>query len=512
MNFANTVWKVISIGFIIFMVPFLLWDGGIVSLLSGASGKDQFLPVLKLYIGLCILYFFICKMIIVKMKSNFQIALIIFILTAIPRLILMTQQIYIPTKDFSRYLNFGIDMYYGNYAAVADQIAVHSMPSMGGLAIWNGIIAKVFSPTLIGFQLANVVMVSLIAVMLFVLFKSYHKTVAIIAAMLFALYPSNIVSTQITTNPHGAILLFLIAIFVYQKALKEQHIAKCICYTCIAGVLITISNFLHQSVIVVILSMLCFCLLYIFSKEKKADKIKTTANTVCILLLFKLCSGVCVLGFQSMGIINDMQELPFIAKIVVGLNEETMGGYSAADTNLIKSFSEEECTEACWNLIKERITTAENLPGLFFDKTHTAWFTPDSYITYWFIDGHIMEFNAAIADGTITDEKRNAFHTLGSWINGIAYTDMLVVHLFYWFALIGLWCNRKQFQMNSFGILTFLALGWICVILLGEMQPRYRYPAMSVYISLAAVGLYQCYSFLASTIKNCKELFNKRSL
>jgi hypothetical protein len=123
-----------------------------------------------------------------------------------------------------------------------------------------------------------------------------------------------------------------------------------------------------------------------------------------------------------------------------------------------------------------------------------------------------MEYNAAISDGTITDEKRNAFYALGSWINGIAYTDMLVVHLFYWFALIGLWYNRKQFQTNSFGILTFLALGWICVILLGEMQPRYRYPAMPVYISLAAVGLYQCYSFLGSIIKNYKELFNKRSI
>ena len=109
-----------------------------------------------------------------------------------------------------------------------------------------------------------------------------------------------------------------------------------------------------------------------------------------------------------------------------------------------------------------------------------------------------MEYNDAVANGIITEEKSSAFWELGSWMNGIAYVDMLVVHLYYWLAAIGLWCNRKTFQLNSFGILTFIALGWICVILLGEMQPRYRYPAMPTFVALASVGIYQIYSYLMS--------------
>ena len=498
MKIADSIWKVISIGFILFLIPFLLWDGGILSLLSGAGGKDKFLPVLWIYFFICILYFFICKYFVSKRKTTFGIATSIFVMAAIPRLFLMSKQIYIPTKDFSRYLNFGIDMYNGNYTAVADQIAVHSMPGMGGLAIWNGMIAKLFSPTLIGFQFANVVMVSLIAVVLFLLIKPYHKNIALIAAMLFALYPSSIVSTQITTNPHGAILLFLLAILCYQKAIMQPEIVKCIGCICITGLLLTISNFLHQSVIVVILSLLCFCFLYVLSKEKKEQKIKTVSVTILIIILFKVFSSVGVMGFYNMGIIHDTRELPFISKIVVGLNEKTTGGYSMEDNLLIASFSEEERETECWKLIKERIVNAENLPRLFFDKTHIAWFTPDSYITYWFIDGHIMEYNDAVANGTITEEKSSAFWELGSWMNGVAYVDMLVVHLYYWLAAIGLWCNRKKFQLNSFGILTFIALGWICVILLGEMQPRYRYPAMPTFVALASVGIYQIYSYLMS--------------
>ncbi len=235
LKIADYIWKIISVGFIIFLIPFLIYDGGLLSIFEDDGTKGNFYSLLWLYLALCIIYCFIGKKFISKMRSDLGIAISIFLLTAMPRLILLSKQIYIPTKDFDRYLNFGIDMYNGNYAAVADQIAVHSMPGMGGLAIWNGIIAKLFSPTLFGFQIANVVMVSLIAVLLYLLLKSYNKNVAIIAALLFALYPSSIVSTQITTNPHGAILLFLLAILCYQKAIMQQKMGQCICYTCITG-------------------------------------------------------------------------------------------------------------------------------------------------------------------------------------------------------------------------------------------------------------------------------------
>lgn len=81
------------------------------------------------------------------------------------------------------------------------------------------------------------------------------------------------------------------------------------------------------------------------------------------------------------------------------------------------------------------------------------------------------------------------------WIDGAQALDIIFVRLVYWLAVAGLLASRR-FSGTIENVLFFIPLGWVAVIMLTEMQSRYRYPAMPVFFLLAALGLCALWQWL----------------
>lgn len=197
--------KIIYLLIYLFMVIFFVYGLTLtnsgketISTLKNLEKQGYVLLYVWGYICIFLLLFKMRKKLVSMEKKDFLFFLII--LASILRLVVMFQNHYIPTNDFKWYYDAGVHLAGGDKAFVHEFLARYNIAKFGGLAVFMGIIAKLFSVKLIGFQTANIVITVLICIFIYLMIEDYNKKSAIIASILFAIYPENIISTQITTN------------------------------------------------------------------------------------------------------------------------------------------------------------------------------------------------------------------------------------------------------------------------------------------------------------------------
>jgi len=492
--------------FALIWLLFLLWHPVILpALWPSDTAHGQFYPMLLLWLlALCSSGFLIhC---IERHWPVWGCAALLFVLCALPRLAVLQLHGYIPTNDFANYLLYGQCFVQGDYGPSADLIAnYYQMPKMGGIVVFNGLLLSLFGASLVGLQLANVILTSGICVILYFLIRPVQRQAAWIAALLWIWYPSNILSTQIPTNHHGAVFFFLLALLCYQRLLHVDSWPQILLLAIAAGGCLTVSNLIHPSVIVVKLSLLCFTILGLLYYAQRERRLFCRQNQQLVasflLLLFVSAWGqqFCLQQFYRQGIITDQQEITVLFKLVLGFNADSNGSFSEADYSTIRALPAEEQRAACLALLRQRLRDPLAVIRLMLQKTDTAWFGRDGYF-YWYQEGALLRYSQQEQESSLTDADRQQYQRTAAWVTGAQTLDTCMVHLLYWLAIAGLMANRR-FTGEIGNILPFIPMGWIAVILLTEMQSRYRYPAMPIFCYLAAVGVCALQRWLAQRRK-----------
>jgi len=491
---VNNLLYIIRVMLAVFLLAFLFYDQSFFKAFvfgTDVLHKEFFTVFSVLFVSCLLLYIIIAFKI--KKYSTPTICVIIFILAMLPRFVLMLGQFYIPASDFKNYFSFGQNIYYKRYDLVASVIDLYQMPKMCGLALLNGLIAYIFSPSLNGFITANILMTSSICVMLFALLKSINKTAGVVAGLLYAIYPSSIISSQITTNHHGALLFLLIAVYVYQKSLAYISYKRYWIYVVLSALCVVISNFYHQSAIILLIALLIYLLANIIArKEHRSNIVKMILSFVLIACIFIFGTDAVVNICYKHGAINSQNEISILFKFAMGTDIDSSGMYNDKyESYEYRIMSPENQRDAYWEAIKENIKKADTkqLLSLFADKTHTAWFKLDSYIAGWYRNAQSDDYARKKNEGSLTRELILLINKEGFAIYEAAHVDMLYIQWIYLFAAIGLMIKRKIPLKSSVNILLFVSIGWIIFIALTEMQTRYRYIAMPAFFMLSAIGI-----------------------
>ena len=470
------------------------------NLLVNGSDKGYFLPVFWIYVFIVIIMSLLYKG-IVKHKNDLQICGSIFLFAMILRLTPCIFNLYIPTSDFKNYLEYGINIYNGNYSEVANLIASYKLPTMGGLAVFNSLLAHIFSPTLLGLQIANCIMTSCICVMLYIILKNYNRSIAAIAALLYVIYPSNIISSQVTTNHHGATLFALISMCLYLRALENNICHRWISFALFSGIAMTVSHFFHPSSIIFVLALFFYTIL-IF--QKIVINHKKIILCLCIFLFVFYSSyhlGIMVLNQN--GIIKSTDQVSMMSKIVVGLNQDSRGRFNTEDVQFIKSLSGESEFAEYLSVITDRIKDPRALIQLILEKTDYTWFSGDSYMS-WYSAGFRAEAGKDI-EAQLSDTRFIRLEpTFSKFISAVTYLDILFVGLIYILTLIFLLFRKRQVLFNPLDLMLFVALGWVSVHFFIAVQSRYRYLGMPAFICMAACGLYILWKRMDSLISSLK--------
>lgn len=496
---AEKLYSFLAIAFAVFWLGFLVFKPAVLSALRpGNESSGHLYPLLLLWLAVTFVYGILLAHWERRLPTLFF-SLLLFVLCALPRLAVLHFHHYIATNDFANYLLYGQCFVQGNFAPAADLIAnYYQMPKMGGLVVFNGLLLHLFGDTLLGMQLANVVMTGLICVALYHLVRPLHEQAAWLTALLWMVYPSNIISTQIPTNHHGAVLFFLLALLLYQKLLNSRNWWQVVGLAAVVGVLLTVSNLIHPSVIIIKLSILCFtflAVLYYVGRQKKFFCVKNQKLLAAVLLIFltsTVSQNIAMQQLQQQQIVTDDKEISVLFKLVLGFNTESNGSFSEADYTYIRQLPQEQQAEACLTLLRQRLGNPLDIVQFMLHKTNVAWFARDGYF-YWYNEGALQEFSLRMAE--LNEGEQQQYWQTVRWIDGAQALDIIFVRLVYWLAVAGLLASRR-FSGTIENVLFFIPLGWVAVIMLTEMQSRYRYPAMPVFFLLAALGLCALWQWL----------------
>ena len=194
----------------------------------------------------------------------------------------------------------------------------------------------------------------------------------------------------------------------------------------------------------------------------------------------------------------------YISKIAVGLNPETQGRYNERIYIIGNTMSREEAQREYKEMIISYLKNPKELLNTLIQKTKFMWGGCDTSFMFYKID--IEEKVASdTAGGTLGAAAHQLYPNYINSLKGLTFADAVYTFFMYVFAAIGtVIFTRKRFA--GFDILLWTLLGWIGVHMLIEVQPRYRYYAMTIIAVFAGVGI----AAMAKQVRNTGLAIKKR--
>ncbi len=411
----------------------------------------------------------------------------IFALALALRLAVYSVVEYVPTSDFSNYYRMGVAFANGDYAFIAQKAASYHIPDFAGLGVINGSVMRLVGTGVRGFQLAQCVVTSLSAVAIYWIARRLDNRSAPLAGLLFALYPANIFYAQVTTNQHIAVLFTLLAIMVLLLAVESERLWKAAAFAGLSGAFLLISQYAHPSTATTQIAFALFLLtLLVSALFKKRNPVRYAVALAALAVAFFGLHAAANGALIRAGLLDaeSTQSSCYLTKVVIGLNPETQGSYSASDWGTVWSYPADEQNDVCIAMIRERWAQNDMLE-LLDTKILRTWMLKDVSFDWVF---------AGQPSGTQrVDALTNAFRLL----------DFLYVAAVFLFAWIGVLLRRRD--NGATDLLIWVILGQMGVYLLIEIQTRYRYVAMVLLIILAAAGVMRVLSALGNVGKKKRE-------
>mgnify|MGYP007111632408 CR=1 FL=1 len=442
-----------------------------------------------------------------RAENKYLVLTVIFCLALAPRLWVITLGWYQPCYDFLRYFQFGQHFASGDFKWIADQVEqyVLSMPTMGGVAVFFGVLCKVFGTSLFGVQLAGALLSSGICVLIAVLIWNYGQKTATLAALLYAVYPGRIISTAIVTNHHGAVFLFMLALWCCRKYMSAGPFKKRAACAFFCGALLCASNLVHPSVVVVLAAIYLFTVIVVCENGWRERKLFSRANGAiasCFLiavLTYAVLMPTGVSALKKFGLINTERGTTLLFKFVFGLNQYSKGRYFGPDVKYLRSFSYDEQPKIALDMIKERLEDPEEVRDLLLYKDWHAFFSPDEYFV-WFYAWQEEKCIDDAKQGLDDTKDRAEYSYLEDLMTKAGLLDQLWLRIIYLLAVLGALLKPKLHKADLLVALMYISMGWALVIMLTEEQSRYRYPAMPTFFMLAAMGLAGCWKIASAAV------------
>lgn len=459
-------------------------------------------------------------------ESNKKIGFVV-VIAFLVRIFFLQYSNYIPTSDFKNYLEgscfFATQGFSGGLYTPLKNYAI---PEFAGLAVINGTLLKIFSPTLLGMQVLNIVYTTGICMMIWLLAQRYNEDVAIIATSIYTFYPVSIVSSQITSNTHGATFFLLLGLWLYILAMEKSQVKYKLLFLIFSSGCFVFSNFYHPSVILTLCALMVYsfiseCIFLVknfheylkrFLKDVKEIS-REIFGTIFVIILYFVLLNTTLYVFKASGFVEETKGASYLSKLVVGFNFDTRGAYSGEDYKYIKSLDRDIQAKECINIVKDRIEEngIKETWNLLHEKNQKVWFGTDNYFSF-HRTGEQKEYEQYIentSDIVVKEMYENKKIELISINTTMYMSDTVLVYLIWIFAVIGMIKLIIEDKLEkSIFLVMFIPLGWMMFVMITEYQPRYRYVGMTIIVIFAAIGI----NFIRNIVKKCYKQIREKSI
>jgi hypothetical protein len=279
-----------------------------------------------------------------------------------------------PISDFAVQFKAAEGIASGNASLLTDKY-FQTWAYQTGYSIWMAVFIKFFGANAVFFKVLNAVYLTGTNVLVYLFARRFtlEKT-ARCFGIVYAILPSVYFLTPVLTNQHLSNLLIFSGVYLYISA-PRKSLSLCAA----AGALLAFGNAVRPAALVAVAAIIVFEFLRF---ENPADFFKNKLKPAFIVTLsyfvifFALSSLVKFSGLNPNGLANTFPAW----KLIVGLNIESGGTYSAEDEKNIYSISNvKERDKKAMETLKERISVPPaELYYLFTVKIKKMWRDFDS--------------------------------------------------------------------------------------------------------------------------------------
>lgn len=377
-----------------------------------------------------------------------------------------------PISDFKTMYEAAIDLA-GGGRSYLDDIYFYNWAYQTGFVIYESLIIRIFGTGQLALQIMNAVWLGGIGALTYAIaLRLMPKKAAAAASLLFALCPAPYFLAAVLTNQHIASFFIYLGIFLLVRQDKPKLSAMAL-----AGASIAIGNVMRPIGIVAILAILCWGIIRLLMADNNKQRAKTLTSLllvlICYFAIFSLCSSmVSWTGLNPEGLSNNQPTWKF----VLGLNQETNGGWNREDAEAYLDLPTQEAGNAMQEVVKERLSVGPiALIKLAIRKNAVMWAELE---------------NMGWGFSHLDTQQQVGPLTVAQWIKAFVWGDKGVYLIAFILALIGtLTLLRKGTQSGPSLLLSFLLCGYCTVHLIIEVQVRYRYFLMPAVFLLAGIGL-----------------------
>ena len=347
----------------------------------------------------------------------------------------------------------------------------------------------IFGESQLTLSLFNTIVSCLIVTLIYLItYKiSNNKKMSFFISLLYVLLPSSILYISFASPEYIGMLLYCLCIlfFILLLQIKDNcKLYKLILLSLLTGVTLSISNFFKGISIILLISILIIFIIdfikkKFYLKQFLKDIISIIIISVTYIVFNALIYSVCdrITG-------NNVTRNAMAAYLWVGLDSSNNGTYNERIYEKYNEYLEnydydfEKVNKIVYSNLKKDITSHYSYyPKLFVNKVAIA-FKNDSTIANWLYYSN--------------GEKQKGLFEILYKISDIYYIIMLI------FLFVGLYDIFKARLKLEYLFLYIFLLGFTFVILLGEVQGRYKFIIMPFFIILSGYNLYEYFKKIKS--------------
>lgn len=401
-----------------------------------------------------------------------------------------------PTRQFADQgivNQISLDIIKGDFEAFKKGGYLYQYPNNVGITLFLSLIYRIFPQSLLVPKLLNVVFSTVTSYLIFKIFNEAHPEKENQHGILIfsCFFPPMILLNNLVYNDIIATTLFAAAIYYVFRFANSRKWYLLV----IAGVLLSIGNFLRQVGIVLLLAISIYLIII------RIPIIKSIAFLVVVLILCKLpvfFINTYLLENEKITEPLGNNSIPIHMWIHMGMNEEKIGywddSYSWGIYNNQCQSNKQESIQVYRQLINEKLREMgiNNLAKVYLEKNLWLWTEGTYQAEYYGIGawGHLYSTPATIKyDSSVQfrDSIRWLLHVINILMLGLIFIGLMY----------------SVYKKSHYPLLlpVIILLGFIGFYTIWEIKPRYLYPIYPYLILMAYNGLITFINFLATKIK-----------
>jgi 4-amino-4-deoxy-L-arabinose transferase-like glycosyltransferase len=411
-------------------------------------------------------------------------------LTAVPRLIWVALVPTEPFSDFLHFHNYAINASKGQFREYFEQFTVFPFKFSYGLIV--ALIYRIFGVSLSAVRYSNVFLSVILVLLIYAVGrKVFDEETARLAGILFALWPSQIMFTSVMASEHVFMVFFMAALLLFFKILDNTDKRRVYVLALLTGICLMVAQVVRPMATLLFVVFIIYLAFFVETGEKPVKGMIKKASVFAVI-----AAGFMISLLLVNAVVYRLTGVPIWRassgyNLMIGTNFESSGTFNNEDYELVKEYDYDydRVHAEGFRIAIERIKSQPfRFLKLVEDKFEIQW-ASEEY-------GYIWS-TRSIEDESASGSQAASHPRFFIGISQIYYIGLLA------FAIAGcIIANRK----GIFALVPLLLVyeGMVAAYTFLEVQPRYHYPVVPLFLIVAAYGIKEGHLIIYDKQRHCE--------